>query len=413
MKVKCFYALSLLFVFGIAGTAKAVGEVPIPVAIEAEIAGLIPGDTIRFELVKLPGWNLEPAFDIVVSEPNKFSYTAEVSPCSLCYLMSYKPLSGEKVIADRMGLTLILGADAVKIEGKVETIYLSSLEGGVYDNPILKEIESIESMLSVERMEVMKESANAAAVGDTAKEAELRDEFVSLYDKRKEEYDRRSLLEKEYLERYPSSVWTLVYLLQRSSVLSIEEMQTMSLKVSNEAKESCYGMLLEEKIKSREGLLPGNDAPDFNLTTITGESISLKDFSGSYLLIYHWGLCPGSIMNEMMVSKFCEEYKEHLKVVGLTADINSIREFYDKASPGEMYVNVEIKPVLESMLAHPWPDSETTSGNNEQIKRDYDVAGLPYFIFISPDGKIVAKDFHGVLMKAAEILEAEYPKSQP
>ena len=407
MKVKCFYALLLLFVVG---TAKAVNDAPLPFTIEAEIVGLIPGDTLCFKQIELPGWNRTPAFDVVVSEPDRFNYTAEVFPCARYYSMSYKPLSGEEVVANKIGLILILGEGTVKIKGKVETIYFSSLEGGIYDDPILREIDSIEYILGVEGSAVMKERAKAAAAGDTAKEAELRDEYAALFEKYKDEHEKRALLEKEYLEYYPSSVWTLVYLLGRSSDAPLEELQTLFQQMDSEARGSCYGVRLEEKIKSREKLLPGNDAPDFNLTTITGERISLKDFAGSYLLIYHWGLCPGSIMNDMMITKFCEEYKEHLKVVGLTDNLNSIREHYDKTPPGELFMNVELKPVFESMLVHPWPDSETSLGDNGQIMRDYDIAGLPYFVFISPDGKIIAKGYYDALTKGTETIEAEYPK---
>lgn len=70
-------------------------------------------------------------------------------------------------------------------------------------------------------------------------------------------------------------------------------------------------------------------------------------------------------------------------------------------------MNIELKPVLENMLAHPWFDAEKVDGN-EKIEKDYAFAGLPFFVLISPDGKIIVRDFTKAFYTAKEKLEAEF-----
>ena len=50
-------------------------------------------------------------------------------------------------------------------------------------------------------------------------------------------------------------------------------------------------------------------------------------------------------------------------VVGITESIETIKNLNDNTKPDDKLMNIEMKPVLESMLIHPWFDAEKT-GNN-------------------------------------------------
>ena len=89
--------------------------------------------------------------------------------------------------------------------------------------------------------------------------------------------------------------------------------------------------------------------------------------------------------------------------------MEQIKNLYNNTKPGSKLMNIEMKPVLESMLAHPWFDAEKT-GNNGKIETDYAFAGLPYFVFISPEGKIIARDFHEAFYAAKNKMESEFGK---
>ena len=42
--------------------------------IKGEVDGLMVGDTLSFERIGLPGFKLDFAFDVVVEQPNTFTY---------------------------------------------------------------------------------------------------------------------------------------------------------------------------------------------------------------------------------------------------------------------------------------------------------------------------------------------------
>ena len=59
---------------------------------------------------------------------------------------------------------------------------------------------------------------------------------------------------------------------------------------------------------------------------------------------------------------------------------------------------MKLKPVLENMVAHPWPEVES-KGDNHKIIEDFAFAGLPYFVFISRMGKLSLVTFIRLLTK--------------
>ena len=177
--------------------------------------------------------------------------------------------------------------------------------------------------------------------------------------------------------------------------------------MNNEAKSSYFGKILKQEIDKIALLQPGNKAPDFHLIALGGKEISLSSCKGSYVLIYHWGLCPGSLIIDKEVIELYNKFKAHLIIIGITDKIDYIKSLYEKIAPNTTLMNIELKPVLKNMLVHPWFDAEKTNGN-EKIENDYAFGGLPYFVFISPDGKIIARDFHKAFYTAKERMEAEF-----
>jgi hypothetical protein len=154
-------------------------------------------------------------------------------------------------------------------------------------------------------------------------------------------------------------------------------------------------------------LTPGNDAPEFNLVTLDGNNISSKDCAGSYLLLYHWGMCPGSVLNDKEFTEFYNKHKDHLKMIGITDDIGTIRSLYEQVKPDDEMMGAKLKPILENMLVHPWIEVEDKD-DNHKLSTDFLFGGYPYFVFISPDGKMIAKGFYDAFDKAKETLQAAF-----
>ena len=373
--------------------------------IQGNIQGIMPGDTLSFERISFPGWSLDLAFEAIVERQNEFTYSGLHEHIGY-YMMSYKPVSGEVARSDRRGLTLLIKDGITRLIGTAEQIYYCQLEGGLYDNEALQEALQLEISLGKERGNLMKLIEEARVAEETIKVKEYSDKFNSFHSDRQEDFQKLSQLNNEFYEKFPSSEHTIINTLQRVNSASFETSLSKYEKMDKEAQNSYFGKILKQEIDKIAVLLPGNDAPDFHLVAMDGREITLSDCAGSYVLIYHWGLCPGSFQRENDVTNLYNKYKDRLIVVGITDRIETIRNVYENTKPDAKLMNIEMKPVLESMLAHPWIDAEKT-GNNAKIETDYAFAGLPYFVFISPEGKIIARDFHEAFNVAKKTMENE------
>jgi len=376
--------------------------------IQGKIEGLTPGDTLSFERITMPGWSLDYAFDVIMEKPNEFTYNGSHEHIEY-YLMTYKPVLGKVTDSDRRGLTMLIKDGATRIIGTADQIYYCQLEDGLYDNEVLQKALQLDISLGKERGNLMRLLKESRIAKDTIKENEYIDKLNSLQSDRQDDYRKLSQLNNEFHEKFPSSEHTIVYFLERVNSAPFATSLSKYEKMDKEAQDSYFGRILKQEIDKIAVLQPGNKAPDFHLTAIDGRKISLSDCIGSYVLIYHWGLCPGSMMIDNEVINLYNKYKDHLTVIGVTDKIESIKNEYDNTKSGSKYMDIELKSVLENMLAHPWFEAEKT-GNNGKIEIDYGFAGFPYFVFISPDGKIIARDYQDAFYMAKRTMEFEFGK---
>lgn len=372
-------------------------------SIKGEFEGLVKGDTISFERVNLPGWNLEQAVYVVVRNDGEFLFEGSAFH-SQYFLMTYKPLSGKEVYADRMGVTLLVDSNALLLKGNVDDIYYCEIEGGIYDNADMREIMALDNVLGKGRAAFSRLITEANAAGDTDKMKEYKEQFNMFVANNRTEYDKLRKLEAEFAQKYPSAEWNIVERLQRVSYTPLDELNTYYASMEEQAQKSYYGMLLRQEIDNMTMLAPGNDAPDFILDAMDGQRIVLGDYAGFYLLIYHFGLCPGSLMIDQEVTSFYTDNKDKVKVLGITEDMIPIKEWFETVGSSDKMMDIELKPALESMVSHPWTDVEN-KGDNRQLAIDYAFAGLPYFILISPKGKILSRGFHETFYEAKKIIE--------
>ena len=376
--------------------------------IQGNIQGLMPGDTLRFEQLSMLGRKLDFVFDIIVTTPDEFTYSGLHNNIGH-YMMFYKPVSGKDVSYDRRGITMLIKDGTTHLIGTADQIYYCQLKGGHYDNEALQEIMQLDKSLNIERGNFLRLSREARAANDTVKAKAYTDKFNSFYFDNQENYQKLSQLNNDFFEKYPSSEHTIINALYSVNSAPIEVSLSKYEKMNSDAQNSYFGKILKQEIDKINILQPGNDAHDFHLTAIDGQEISLADCAGSYLLIYHWGMCPGSFQIENEVTNFYNKYKDKLIIVGITESIETIKNLNDKTQPEDKLLNIEMKPVLESMLAHPWFEAEKT-GNNGKIETDYAFAGLPYFVFISPEGKIISRGFREAFRTVKNTIESEFGK---
>ena len=128
----------------------------------------------------------------------------------------------------------------------------------------------------------------------------------------------------------------------------------------------------------------GFSAPDFEVTTIQGESVKLSDFQGSPVVVNFWASwCPPCRAEMPALQRIYQEYRNSGLVV---LAVNSTHQ--DNLEDLENFI-AEFGLIIPVYL-----DSDGTASNLYQVR------ALPTTFFIGADGKIQDVEVGGPLSEA-------------
>lgn len=372
--------------------------------ISGRIEGLEKGDTLVFEYTNLPKWDTKEAFRVVVSKDNEFKYQGTQDHTQL-YLMRYHPIGAAVDRSEKLGLHFIVGEKPVHISGTRRNIYHSSFSGGDYDKQ-LATILQLEDSLGIARSEALRNIDIAREAKDQKASAQYGNEFNNFQRINAAHFSRLRAMKAAY--RASNSSEYIASELCQQSFEPLEVLQTGYDRLTPEVQKSYYGTLLNSIIAKILSLQPGQTAPDFQLTTIDGKKIGLSDFRGKYLMIYNFGLCPGSMAIDSRVAELYTKHGDKVEVVGMTDSMNDLKSLYESTSVGDSIMGMDLNVILKGMTSHPWRYEVLNKvSENEFFGELYSVQGLPYFIFISPEGKIVDRGFSEVVDKAYGVIAGD------
>ena len=120
----------------------------------------------------------------------------------------------------------------------------------------------------------------------------------------------------------------------------------------------------------------GQTAPNFSLTALKGDKISIPKYQGKYVLIDFWASWCGPCRKEIPNLKKVYEafHKKGLEIVSISTDNKE---------------DAWLKAVNDEKM--PWAQARDT----KLVSKQYNVTAIPHILLISPEGKILAKQMHG------------------
>lgn len=162
------------------------------------------------------------------------------------------------------------------------------------------------------------------------------------------------------------------------SIATVVELDMAAAKKAfddNKAKISeGYSQKLTALFDSWASLMPGNMAPDFTTVDLEGNEKKLSDFRGKYVYIDVWATWCGPCKQEIPFLKEMDKTYEGQELVILSVSIDDTQEPWKKM-------------VAEQELSgtHVFIDGAWGS----TLVKDYKIAGIPRFMLVDPEGKIV------------------------
>jgi len=152
---------------------------------------------------------------------------------------------------------------------------------------------------------------------------------------------------------------------------STEEVRALYTRMSEEQKQSSLGQLITANLFPLKVVKIGEDMADGDLYDLEGNLHHLSELKGKYLLLDFWSSgCGPCIMAIPEMGELQQKYVDRLTVVSLSSDTEKT---WKAAS------------ARHKMIWKNWSDKKQIGG----LYAQYGVRGIPHYVLISPEGKMV------------------------
>lgn len=126
--------------------------------------------------------------------------------------------------------------------------------------------------------------------------------------------------------------------------------------------------------------LPGKNAPAFKVASLENPKVeySLETFKGKHVLLEFWATwCPYCVADLPFVHKAWDRFKtKNFEILSFSLDKNA----------------ADIAPFRKAKHPMPWKHAFLPGMKGHPIAEAYGAAGIPKYVLVGPDGKILASD---------------------
>ncbi|MDQ3072769.1 MAG: TlpA family protein disulfide reductase [Bacteroidota bacterium] len=324
------------------------------------------GSGTNIVLDRLTPGPLKPLYTQPINEEDVFEHYAEISYPEL---MQLRLPTGMIHIIARPGDTIYVEADfndpiAYRVENSLESVQLRQmyeiLEAANEKKRAWKE--------RVKQAEVTKNNAEYIRLGQM--------ESGVLLNIEQEKWKKL----KDFVIRIDTSFVTVLAIQYMDAARNIEFLMELDDRLGNRYVMSPYYKGFTEKIEAYGPLAYNRFAPEILGETPGGKQFRLSSLKGKYVLLDFWAswCLPCKAQFPEMKRIYAKYKNKNFEILGVSLDDNKV---------------AWLSAIQQDKL--PWKQVSDLQGFKSTAATTYVVNAIPMMMLINPEGRIVAKYFHG------------------
>lgn len=345
--------------------------------VSGRLQGLNAGDTLRFDTYTLPFYEPISADTFIVAENNTIDITIEAHH-TIYGLLQYAPRAG-KVWGNNSAEIIARPGDNIEIHGSIDYLKCARLKGGIYDDTaVARYLDTAREMDSLETFYERK-----IACFSESGQSDSAFSYIERYQHMKHPKAYKEM--RDSLTNLADNEYAAYLYLRLTHRKSPEELQERLNRFSPATRESYLGKRLESMLPILTNISEENKPKDFTLTDKNGNSVSLSDYRGKYLLLFYYGVCGGVFQTDPHLTDIYHEYHDKgLEMLGICRD----------GDIAAAYPQLLESPQVQRLLAHPYPTIYLTDEQNAYIGKELFLYATPTVMLIDPEGTTLIRGSH-------------------